>query len=472
MIPIPIRDAAEAMGATGGGSVEGQVILRVTTDSRTVRPGDLFFALRGERTDGHRFLADAEANGAVACVVERGRKDISGNAPLLAVDDPVRALGRLGAYYRRRLLPPGTIVVGITGSNGKTTTKFMLDHILSATLPGRASPKSFNNHLGVPLTLLSAEAQDRFVLVEIGSNTPGEVAALAELASPCAGVITSVGEAHLEGFGELEDVAREKASLLRYIRGGGLAVVNVDAHAIRPFLRETHDVLYTSVGFDQWAERRIVLLEAAPARTTFLLEGRYRIELNFPGAHHAANAAAAFYVARWFGLEPREILRQLSTFVPPEGRTRTIDANGIRIVDDAYNANPTSMAAAVRALSRADSARRVFVMGDMLELGGHTARAHASVAGEAIRIGIEVVVGVGPAAAEALSAARAAARPSTQVVGCADADAANQVLDALLRPGDTVWVKGSRAMQLDRIVAHLAGAGGASAPRVAYASPP
>lgn len=463
MIPMSLGKVAAAMGATGDARAEAidrrsqLPILRVTTDSRDIQPGDLFFAIRGARLDGHRFLAEAASKGAVAGVVEDPSfEPPSGHAfPLLVVDNTVSALGRLATYFRREVLPPGTIVIAMTGSNGKTTTKCMIDHVLRPTLEGRASPKSFNNQIGVPLTLLSGGQDDRYLIVEIGSNAPGEVASLARMASPNAAVITSIGQAHLEGLHNLDEIAREKMSLLDHVRGGGMAVVNFDSPEIQTRLRPPPDVRLVTIGFNPRSERRVVLLESSMTGIVFVLDGRDRIALPLPGDHHAVNAAAAFLIARWLGLGAGEIIERLATFTPPPGRARILDAGEVKVIDDTYNANPTSMAEAVRTLSHATSQRRVFVMGDMLELGAQSPSFHRDAVHQVVSRGIEVLVAVGPACTEAARAIAAQANGRTRVITCKTADAAGALLDTVLQPGDTVWIKGSRALQLDRVVDHV-----------------
>ncbi len=467
MIAMTLDRIAAAVHATyefpagsGGTSPGCRRVRRITTDSRNLQPGDLFFAIRGERFDGHAFIPEAAAKGAVASVCNRDWFRASGgdgnglSVPLLVVDDPIDALGRLAAHYRRHVMHVATVVVAVTGTNGKTTTKGMIDHILRGSFPGRAAPKSFNNHIGVPLTLLSAEAQDRYIIVEIGSNSPGEVAALAAMASPNAAVITSVDEAHLERLGGIDGVAKEKMSLLGHVRSDGLAVVNVDRPEIRPFLRGATRARILTVGMSADARLNVAGARGDINSTRFVLDGRFTVELPMPGLHHATNAAAAFAVARWFGVAPEEIIGRLKTFTPQAGRTRVLRIGRVTVVDDTYNANPASMAAAVETLRRCAGGRRVFVMGDMLELGKAGASFHRQAVASALDAGIEVLVAVGPAMAEATRSFD----PSdchARVTLCPDAAAASDVLMSLIEPGDMVWIKGSRAVGLDRVVDDL-----------------
>ncbi|MEK6798123.1 MAG: UDP-N-acetylmuramoyl-tripeptide--D-alanyl-D-alanine ligase [Planctomycetota bacterium] len=458
MIPMTLSRIADAVGgkiiARDWSLAKQTKVLRVSTDSRDVRRGDVFVAIRGPCFDGHSFLDEAVAKGAVACLVEEGgAADVNG--PVVLIDDSIAALGRLATYYRRDVLPVSVTVVGVTGSNGKTTTKTMIDHVLGVALNGKASPKSFNNHIGVPLTILSADANDEYLVVEIGTNNPGEIAALATMASPNVGVITSVGEAHLEGLGDLRSVAAEKASLLAQIRPMGLAVVNIDRPEIRPYVAQLPQVRLVTVGTTRAARLHVDKACSSLTSTTFELEGRYTVELPMPGAHHATNAAATFAVARWFGVATEEIIARLRTFVPPEGRTRRLDAAGVTIIDDAYNANPSSVLAAVEALRSAKAERRIFVLGDMLELGKERAAAHERTVAAILSSGIEVLVAVGPNTCAAVKVA-ASASAGVELYACDEAGDTIETLERLMQPGDAIWIKASRAMQLDTVVRALA----------------
>jgi len=457
MIPMLLDEAAVAMGAPLPAGIEPVQVQRVVTDSRVVESGDLFVALSGKTFDGHQFVEEAARRGAVACLVERGSGPVEAPGrlvPRLVVPDAVAALGQLAVFYRRSVMPASTVLIAVTGSNGKTTTKRMIDHILAPTLRGRSAPRSFNNHLGVPLTLLSAGADDRYLIVEIGDERPGEVASLAAMVKPHVGVITSIGEAHLEGLGDIRAIAAEKASLLTHVRDHGFAVINIDRREIRPHLPWTFNGRLVTVGLAPEARLRITDVAGSIDETTFILDGRYTVRLPMPGPHHAANAAAAFAVGRWFGLAPEEIVERLRTFSPPAGRTRRFTVGRVTVVDDTYNANPPSMLAAVAALQRAPAGRRVFVMGDMLELGPTAGQYHRRVVEAVAAAGIETLIVVGPVSVQAARSLHGETG-STRVLVCEDQERALAALATLMGEEHVVWIKGSRGMELDRLVRRL-----------------
>lgn len=459
MIPITLGEAANAVGAQVAAAHGRFTVRRVVTNSKEVVTGDLFVALAGVRHDGHDHVVEAQMLGAVGAIVSRewsGKSQLPFSMPLLAVEDTYAGLGRLAGWYRRQVMDVSTAVIAITGSNGKTTTKRMLDDVLGSMLPGRSAPKSYNNRIGVPLTLLSAERGDRYLICEVGTSAPGEIAALTEMISPDVGVITSIGEAHLEGLGSMAGVTAEKFALVSPIRGGGLAIVNCDRPEIRPFIQRTQRPRIVTFGFDPSARLRVEGVEAMPDRTSFLLEGRYAVTLRMPGAHHASNATAVFAVARWMGLAPETIIERLGAFEAVEGRTQREQWPGLTLIDDAYNANPASMRTAIDSLRLCTRGRRVLVAGDMMELGGFCTPLHAEFVRGVRDAGIEILVTVGLRMREAV-AGLGEEWSRMQVTACADAGEAVDVLTKVLRPGDTVWVKGSRAVGLERVVEALRG---------------
>jgi UDP-N-acetylmuramoyl-tripeptide--D-alanyl-D-alanine ligase len=320
-------------------------------------------------------------------------------------------------------------------------------------MAGKASPRSFNNEIGVPLTLLAVDAEDRYLIAEIGTNAPGEVAALARIVEPDVGVITSIGEAHLEGLGSVAAVAKEKASLLSFVRDGGLAVVNIDREEILPRLDVGRRITLTTLGCTRRADVVARVVDASLHRTVVELNRQHRIELPLPGSHHATNVAAVVTVAQHLGVGTDVVVERLRSFSPQAGRADVAELGPVTLVDDAYNANPSSMAGAVETLTRVSSRRRVMIMGDMFELGDQSGAFHAAMIDRAFASGIELVVTVGRSFTRA-----AADRPRVggRALYCfEDASLAAAATPALVRSGDCVWVKGSRAMGLECIVDRL-----------------
>lgn len=429
----------------------------VSTDSRSVQSGELFFALRGDNFDGHEFVGPALERGAVGAVVAASKlADVRdavgrGDAVLIPVDDPIAALGRLAAFHRGLVAAE---VIAVVGSNGKTTTKSMIDHVLAARLVGRCSPKSFNNAIGVPLTLLSAEAKDDYLVAEIGTNAPGEIAALAGLVQPDIAVITSIGEEHLEGFDDLEGVAAEECSVLSRLRRGGFAAVNLDSPLIGKH-PPPEGVTLVTYGEDPKADVRISAVRYERPWLNFRINERYDYRLPLPGAHNAHNAAAAIVLARRLGFEPEEIAARLETLPATPMRMELIELGGITILNDAYNANPSSAAAAVKTLLEMPCrGRRVAVIGEMRELGRHAVEKHRRLAERLADSELDLVVPVG-AAAEWMAPALADMRGPV-VEAAETVEAAATLLCEKIAPGDVVLLKASRAVRLERVLPALA----------------
>ncbi|MCP4590644.1 MAG: UDP-N-acetylmuramoyl-tripeptide--D-alanyl-D-alanine ligase [bacterium] len=431
----------------------------VSTDTRTLNPGDLYIALRGERFDGHTFVGQAFDKGACAAVVsEQAETADEHKGPFIVVADPRDALFRLAQWYRQQLT---CTVIAVTGSNGKTTTKCMIDHLLGTALRGRAARKSYNNDIGVPLTLLSGEVADEYLVVEIGSNAPGEVARLARLANPEIGVVTSIGEAHLAGLGSIEDVAREKLSLLDHVKPDGTGVVNLDDVRSVDGASIPSGQRTVTFGIAPDADVSIGRVESTLKGVGFRIGDRRTVTLPVLGVHNALNAAAAYAVGRCLGLAEQELVEALSTVRLPEMRLKVHRIGGVTLIEDCYNANPTSMAAGVEVLQSVGQGRRVLVAGEMLELGSGSGARHYGVGALAGRRGVEVIVSVGRGAVPVVEGACA---ESTDVLTltCKTTEEACARVPDLLRAGDTVLLKGSRALGLERVTRSVASRFGAT----------
>jgi UDP-N-acetylmuramoyl-tripeptide--D-alanyl-D-alanine ligase len=454
MIKLMLSEVVEALRGQVRSEVPAVSVSGVSTDSRTLSPGDLFFALRGPNFDGHDFVSAAVERGAVAAVVDARQaplvaKELARPLLLIAVDDVLAALGLLANYHRRQ--HPAN-VIAVVGSNGKTTTKAMIDHILAGSQRGRCSPKSFNNSIGVPLTLLTAGHGDDYLVVEIGTNAPGEIAQLASLAEPNMAVITCIGEEHLEKLGDLDGVAAEECSVLAHLRSGGFAALNLDEPAIRRFLPE-NGPRYATFGACEDADLRITACRYDAPWLAFSINGRFDYRLHMPGAHNASNAAGAIAVALRVGLSHEAVAARLESFVPPPMRGELLRLGGVTVVNDAYNANPHSALSALSLLeSVAKGGRRIVVFGEMKELGPRSFELHGSVARRLREERVDHVVLVGRAGDLMYDALRGGDlfSPSVERVDSVEACAAR--LLSLLRDGDAVLLKASRAVGLERVL--------------------
>lgn len=427
----------------------------VSIDTRELTPGQIFVALPGEHTDGHDHLEAAARAGAPIALVERDVPATEGMT-LIRVENCRAALSRLASAYRAALR--STRVVAVTGSNGKTTTVRLLDHVLGSALRGSASRKSFNNELGLPITILNAKPTDQYLVCEVGMSAPGEIRALAALVRPDVGVITSIGRAHLEAFGAVEGIAREKASLLLELAQGGLGIVNADSPELEGVLPP--GVPLIRFGQHDHADLRITAVDTSPAGIRFQLNDRAWFELPLMGAHNAFNAAATVGVARRLGLSDVQIAESLLTAAGAEMRLDRRTIAGIEIINDAYNANPDSMLAALRTFAGLvqGAGRRVAILGDMLELGEASTHEHRAI-GEALVSSIQAGSGpdavclVGPAMAHAADPLRNLLPPN--MLWLEPEAGEGRSIAQRLAPGDAVLIKGSRAMGLERVVAAL-----------------
>jgi UDP-N-acetylmuramoyl-tripeptide--D-alanyl-D-alanine ligase len=431
----------------------------VTIDSREVRPGDLFVALSGEHADGHDFVSAAFGAGAAGALVQRG-EDHGG--PAVVVADTGRALLDLAANERRGLR---ATVVGITGSSGKTSVKDLTSAVLATRFRVHASPRSFNTEVGVPITLLTAEPDADVVVCEMGSRGRGHITLLTEVARPHVGVVTNVGLAHMEMFGSRQGVAAAKAELVESLAPDGIAVLNADDPVVRDFDRRTRARVLrfgTSGDADIRGEDLSLDREGRPSFTMVTPAGTERVELSVAGEHMAWNALAAAASGVALGLTAGECAAGLKEARVSPWRMQVVRApSGLRILNDAYNANPASMAAALRAARvMAGNGRCVAVLGEMAELGSIAAEEHDRVGELVARLGIERLITVGEAARGiAVSAVREGVE-ADRVTRCSTLDEALDVLLSEVRSDDVVLVKASRAVGLERLAERLMEADG------------
>lgn len=450
----------EVLQATAADKVEqgaAPSFTGVSTDSRQACRGCLFVALRGERFDAHEFVAQAAAGGAAGAIVQRGakRSATSGGFALYAVEDTLKALGALARFHRDRFSLP---LAAITGSNGKTTAKEMAYAILCVRGPALKSEGNLNNEVGLPLTLLRLGPEHVAAVVEMGMNHVGEIERLTSIARPDAGLITTIQPAHLEGLGSLENVAKAKGELFRGLGPQSVAVVNLDDPRVVQQAEAARAGRMT-FGRSDRADVRILRIESlGPAgwRVAFGFRGReHVVRLAFVGEHNVDNAAAAFALAAALGYSPDECVAGLERARPQAHRLSLVPSPGeVTLLDDCYNANPSSMAAALQTLrALRGGGRAVAVLGDMLELGAAEDAAHQSV-GELAARSAELVAFFGPRSRAGERAASVAGVPCAHFE---EVDALLAWLRPRLRPGDLVLVKGSRGMRLERVVDGLSG---------------
>ncbi len=459
--------SAEAVAATGGRTPVAWTATGVSIDTRTLQPGDLFVALKAAR-DGHDFVAQALAAGAAAALVSHVPEGVDANAPLLVVDDVQRGLEALGQAGRART---DARVVAITGSVGKTSTKEMLRAILGDQGKVHASVASYNNHWGVPLTLARMPRETEFAVIEIGMNHPGEIAPLACMARPHVAMITTVAAAHLEAFDNIEGIAVEKASILDGLEPGGTAVINTDCSTAGVLRDRATASAETVIGFGTEAETdafhlsSIVLHDAATVVQADVKGAPLVFKLAVPGRHFAMNGLGALASAEALGADLALAVQSLGRWTPYQGRgvREQIVLDPIEpdlvleLIDDSYNANPTSMGAALEVLAaartgrqagQAGHGRRIAIMGDMKELGPTENSLHESLASLPSMEAVDVVHAVGPL----MQALYAALPPSKRGLWTETAAELAEALPRKLGQGDVVLVKGSLSMQLARVV--------------------
>ena len=444
---LPLSKIEEFLGATGECELR-EVARGYSIDSRTIQPGELFFAVKGERFDGHDFVHQALERGAVSAVV---RKDQLARFPvktcLLAVDDTLTALQTLATAVRRLWGKP---VVGVTGSAGKTTTKEAIAHVLATRYPVLKSEGNFNNHFGLPLMLLKLQPEQQMAVIEMGMSHAGEIAALAKIAQPEIGVVTVVAPVHLEYFDSLAGIARAKYELIASLPPGGTAVLNADDEYVSQFGRDFSGkvVLYgTRKPADVRAENVESLGAEGSAFDVVVYGVRERATLPLIGTHNISNALAAVAVGLDRGIHLSAILAALASLTPADKRGEVVQLGNIKVINDCYNSNPKALEEMVDALATMPAKRKIVVAGEMLELGPSGEQIHRCAGKHIADKKIDVLIGVRGQAQAMVEAAKTAGMRAEFV---ATPEEAGEWLARESRDGDVVLLKASRGVKLEK----------------------
>ncbi|MFC1634720.1 UDP-N-acetylmuramoyl-tripeptide--D-alanyl-D-alanine ligase [Planctomycetota bacterium] len=426
----------------------------VSIDSRTMKAGDCFFAIAGENFDGHDYVSEAFAKGAVCAVVSKEFEEKEAASKcLLRVEDTVQALGDLAREYRRQT---GFKVVSITGSVGKTTTRQIIYHALSRRFRVHQSPASFNNKIGLPLTLLGADHHDQIVITELGSNHPGEISHLTRIAEPDIAIVTNVHPAHLEGFGDLQTIVQEKSSITEGLRSDGIFIINGDFEVLVNACR-AKSTLFKTFGKSDGCDYQAKNIRSDGTASRFTIEDT-QIILPLAGPGNVENTLAAWAVCHAMDLGIEDFTQSMETLSAVSMRAEVLQIGTLTVLNDCYNANPASMKNALSTLAQLDSnqrRRKIFICGDMAELGEYAERLHAELGKEIVQARVRVLLAVGRLAKIAAEAAEVHAEYDLQVRCFTDAHSACQNLHEFIADDDIILVKGSRTAGLEGLVDKL-----------------
>lgn len=442
----------EIITATEGKLLYGHLVTKISNisiDSRTIQPKDLFVAIKGKNLDGHKFVQEALNKGAIGAIVS-DTKIKAKNSIMIKVQDTTKALGNIARYYREEFKP---LVIAVTGSNGKTTTKEMIASILSRRMKVVKAQGSFNNDIGVPLTILELDSQTQVLILEMEMNILGGITNLAQIAKPKIGVVTNIGDTHLEFLENRENVMKEKAELIESLGPAGTAILNADDELVMAIGNNYPQTRRLSFGINNPADIFATnIIDLVTEVSHFLLNGKYRVRLPVPGRHNIYNALAAVATSMAAGLDFAAIIPGIENFKPASMRLEIVKIKGLVIVNDTYNANPQSMAAALETFSKITSeGRRIAVFGDMLELGKSSQSLHYNLGMDAART-VDVILAIGKFSQAVIEGAIAAGINPNNVSAYANNQLAITKLIDFIKPKDTILIKGSRAMRLEEIV--------------------
>jgi UDP-N-acetylmuramoyl-tripeptide--D-alanyl-D-alanine ligase len=416
-----------------------------SVDSRTIKPGDLFFALRGPNHDGHAYASEVLAQGAVAVVVDRA---VDGSAAppgrILRVADSLQALQQLGAWARQSW---GGRVVAVTGSAGKTTTKDLIAEMLTEGYVTSKSQGNLNNHIGVPLSLLRIDDAAEIAVIEMGMNHAGEIRQLAAIAKPETGVVTNVGPAHMESFESLDGVAAAKRELIEALPPGGTAVLNADDERVSHFA-DAHSGRSIKFGMTPHADVRGEDVELSPEGVRFRV-GETHFQSSLNGAHNVSNLLAGIAVAGAYGIPPQRLIEKIRNFTSAKMRGESFHHQGVLVYNDCYNSNPDAVRAMLDLLKQTPAKKRIAVLGEMLELGHWAEPLHREVGNYVAKSGIHVLVGIRGAACYMMDAAQRAGLPVDAAFFFDDPQEAGRMVRSLASPGDAILFKGSRGVHVE-----------------------
>jgi len=450
MNPLRVSQIAQFAGATLSASDGTVVVNKVSTDSRTIKAGELFVALRGENFEGHDFVEASAKAGATGALVDLNwAGSVPDNFALLRATDTLQAYQMLAANYRRSL---GLKVLAITGSNGKTSTKDFAASVLARKFRVTKTEGNFNNHVGLPRTILEATSGDEIAVWELGMNHPGEIAALARIAAPDAAIITNIGVAHIEFMGSRESIAAEKGALAEAIEPQGTVILNADDPFTEGIAARTRARVVLA-GTTAGAVRAIEIRQSADGSEFTIVEGAHRCRAQLPvaGSHMVQNALLAIAAGRAFGLSIEECADGLAAAPLTKARLQIKEIGGVQFLDDSYNANPDSMKAALRTLVELDAdGKRIAVLGEMRELGSESERGHREVGETAATLDVNQLITIGDTAELIAEGARTAGLQKV-LSARSTAEAAN-LLGKIARPGDLVLIKGSRAARTEEVI--------------------
>jgi len=448
-------------GETPESSLKGDQLLRgISIDSRKVDPNNIFVAIPGEKFDGHRFVGEAVEKGAKAVVIDREKKNIVppevyGKTAVILVSDTKRALRDVALWYRSKFNLP---VVAVTGTNGKTTTKDMIAQVLSSEFQVLKSPESYNNLIGVPLTLFQLNPEYEALVLELGMSSPGEISILTKISQPQIGVITNIGPAHLESMQSMERIAKAKFELPGNMPSPRTLVLNADDQILAKRIARTQpEEKVVSFGVKKKADFIADRIEAnGNGYISFRVNKNTQVKLSLLGWHNVYNALAAFSVGRLLGVEEPKIKEGLESFSPSRLRMELVSIDNIRIINDSYNANPVSMEKALETLKNMKTfGRKIAVLGDMLELGYREMDFHLELGRKVAQSGVNLLITIGQLARFIGEGAREAGLRSSDILNLKNNSEVSLYLLENLKEGDLVLVKGSRKMKTEEIVFSL-----------------